>query len=102
LTLQTLDNYLAQPFETVTIFSTANLSFPVQNATGGGCVLLVTLAAQSANLKYLEGRVRVLLDGEAMDLSSGTEDYFLSGQYFDLGVFHTPLSGSTVLCAVCG
>lgn len=28
-------------------------------------------------------------------LSSGTEDYFLSGQYFDLGAFHTPISGCT-------
>ena len=30
-----------------------------------------------------------------IQLSSGFEDYYLSGQYFDAGEFSTPLSGMT-------
>eukprot|EP00042_Codosiga_hollandica_P058449 m.881566 g.881566 ORF g.881566 m.881566 type:complete len:199 (-) comp59862_c0_seq10:3620-4216(-) len=124
LTLQQLNSYVAQPLETVTIYNVTNntvslLSLnvfpprlfvfsasiewslarapqvPVQNSTGGGMLFLVTLAAKSSNLHYLEGRVRSVVDGSDLLLSSGTEDYFLSAQYFDLGVFHTPLSGCT-------
>ena len=31
----------------------------------------------------------------SLQLSSGFEDYFLSGQYFDAGEFASPLSGMT-------
>eukprot|EP00042_Codosiga_hollandica_P058453 m.881539 g.881539 ORF g.881539 m.881539 type:complete len:170 (-) comp59862_c0_seq9:3620-4129(-) len=95
LTLQQLNSYVAQPLETVTIYNVTNNTVPVQNSTGGGMLFLVTLAAKSSNLHYLEGRVRSVVDGSDLLLSSGTEDYFLSAQYFDLGVFHTPLSGCT-------
>jgi hypothetical protein len=103
LSLQKIENYIAQPLETVTLYNsslTNNSSAPVVNATGGGCVLLVAIQGRSDNMLYLEGRVRSVIDGAEVVLSSGTEDYFLSAQYFDLGVFYTPLSGVIIITAV--
>lgn len=99
------------------------LQVVIYNATGAGALLQTTFYGISSNLHYLEGEVRSVIDGQVgrkchnvttcllcshsrcrffpaglsqdVKLSSGTEDYFLSGQYFDLGAFHTPISGCT-------
>lgn len=60
-----------------------------------GALLAVVLAGASSDLSFLEGQVRAVIDGELVVLSSGTEDYFLSGQYFDLGTYATPGAGCT-------
>jgi len=86
LTLKRLQDYQAQPYEVVSIY----------NSTGtSGALLQTTLYGISSNLHYLEGEINAVIDGEFVGLSSGTEDFFLSGQYFDLGTFHTPISGCT-------
>lgn len=87
LKLRTLEHYEAQPYELVQLY----------NATGPGALLQTTLSGISSNLHYLEGEINCVIDDEFVRLSSGTEDYFLSGQYFDLGTFHTPLSGCTLI-----
>jgi len=63
----------------------------------GGAVLEVMLAASSNNYGYLEACLRGLIDGATnpIFLSSGTEDYFLSASYYNLGEFKTPNSGLT-------
>jgi len=69
------------------------------NATGGA-LYMVSQMLHSENAHCLEGEHDVVLGGngsvgEHMLLSSGFEDYYLSGQYFDSGTFHSPLSGLT-------
>lgn len=72
------------------------------SSDSGGVVFLVTLTASSAISHFLEGEVSAVVDGQMpMLLSSGTEDYFLSAQYFDAGAFHNPLSGCTHLSLGC-
>eukprot|EP00947_MAST-08B_sp_MAST-8B-sp1_P000106 g106.t1 len=95
-----------------------------KNGTGeGGLVYLVTQVIDSESAHSLEGIHVAEIDrgggaaaaaaagggggaagegGSELDdddgivqLSSGTEDYFLSAQYFDAGTFRTPLSGLT-------
>jgi hypothetical protein len=67
------------------------------NSTNNGAVWMVTLAARSANLNYLEGCVRMYTGPkqELSLLSSGTEDYFQSAYYFNAGAFHFPEAGLT-------
>jgi hypothetical protein len=60
-------------------------------------LLAVTLSGASSSFVYLEGELVATVDGSEQLLSSGTEDFFLSAQYFDLGTFTTPLSGCTAL-----
>jgi len=74
----------------------------VSGQPAGGALYLVTQQIVSGSAHCLEGihEVRGLGGGGDGDegwqqLSSGFEDYFLSGQYFDAGPFHTPLSGLT-------
>lgn len=87
LKLRALENYAAAPLEEVPVYSRPD---------GAGALLLTAFTGASPhNLTYLEGETRSTLDGEPLLLSSGTEDFFLSGQYFDLGEYHTPLSGCT-------
>eukprot|EP00759_Apiculatamorpha_spiralis_P032642 PhF_6_TR3410/c0_g1_i3/m.4925 len=64
-----------------------------------GTLILSSQEVQSTDLNYLEGCVRVFIDGSNTPqfLSSGTEDYYLSASYFDEGRFTTPLSGLTYL-----
>ena len=49
---------------------------------------------RSGNSHCLEGTHIATIDGDETILSSGFEDYYLSGQYFDAGPFATPISGS--------
>jgi len=69
--------------------------------TGGGTVVFLTMHASSGNAHYLEGEVSAIVDGVPMTLSSGTEDYFLSAQYFDAGQFQFPNSGCNHLDLSC-
>ena len=71
---------------------------------GGGALLMVVQRVSSGNAHCLEGTHVATVDGGAnstvpggadVRLSSGFEDYYLSGQYFDAGAFASPLSGMT-------
>ena len=65
------------------------------NSTAG-LLYQVTLSATSTDFQYLEGCMRAKIDGSKINwLSSGTEDFFLSGYYFNSGVYHTDNSGLT-------
>ncbi len=76
------------PYQFLTI---ANIS------SSAGAVFMVTLAGNSTDFNYLEGCFRTRIDGgtDYNWLSSGTEDFFLSGYYFNGGVFHLENSGLT-------
>jgi hypothetical protein len=73
------------------------------SAPRGGLVYFVTFIAASANPRFLEGEFFALIDNATtpMRLSSGTEDYFLSAQYFDAGMFEFPNSGCNHLSLAC-
>jgi len=62
-----------------------------------GAVFMVTLAANSSDLVYLEGCMRAYIDGSNKTtwLSSGTEDFFLSAYYFNKGPYHLDNAGLT-------
>lgn len=69
--------------------------------TGNGYHFLTFLSAQSGNLNFLEGCFHTYspynqsYPGTLM--STGTEDYFDSGWYFNAGQFYFPVSGFTHL-----
>ncbi len=65
--------------------------------TSWGTLLYTWQRIQSSSAFCLEGIHEVFIDGATvpMQLSSGFEDYYLSGQYFDAGEFASPLSGMT-------
>jgi hypothetical protein len=66
------------------------------NSISGGALLMVVQSIISENAHALEGtHVASIYDQDDIMLSSGFEDYYLSGQYFDTGKFATPLSGLT-------
>ena len=64
-----------------------------------GALFMVTLAANSSHLGFLEGCMRSYIDGgnRTTWLSSGTEDFFLSAYYFDKGLYHLDNAGLTYL-----
>ena len=67
---------------------------PDDEAGGGGALLMLLQTVRSGNSHCLEGTHIATIDGDETILSSGFEDYYLSGQYFDAGPFATPVSGS--------
>lgn len=67
------------------------------NVSGsGGMLVLMTQTLRSQNAHCLEG-IHYLWtrSGREQQVSSGFEDAYLSGQYFDAGPFRTPLAGMT-------
>ena len=62
---------------------------------------MVTLAAESGNLAFLEGCVHAYFDGKnefpGVVIATGTEDYFDSAWYFNGGEFYHPSAGFTHL-----
>eukprot|EP00040_Diaphanoeca_grandis_P027555 m.157041 g.157041 ORF g.157041 m.157041 type:complete len:352 (+) comp31038_c0_seq2:1155-2210(+) len=80
---------VTQNLESIEWATIANLT------TGPGAILFVAQHVRSQNAFCLEGIHMAEVDGEQLQLSSGFEDYYLSGQYFDAGEFATPLSGMT-------
>lgn len=76
---------------------------PLVNLTSGaGVHWMSTLAVSSGTLNFLEGCYRAFFNGKfypdtfpGMILSTGTEDYYDSGWYFNAGEFHMPVSGFT-------
>jgi len=64
-----------------------------------GFTFFSTLAVASGNLNFMEGCYRFYSPPNAaypgVLLSTGTEDYFDSGWYFNAGEFHFPVSGYT-------
>jgi len=69
----------------------------IASAGQGGALLLTKFDADAPRFTYLEGCLRLLKDGSQtpLFLSSGVEDYFLSSNYFDEGMFKTPEAGLT-------
>jgi len=65
------------------------------NTTNSGVVFMTLLEVKSNNLNYLEGCFRSYVKGskEAVLISTGTEDYFQSGYYFNAGTYHLPGAG---------
>ena len=65
------------------------------NSTAGW-LYQVTLFTRSSDFQYLKACMRAKIDGNNITwLSSGTDDFFLSGYYFSGGVYHTDNSGLT-------
>jgi hypothetical protein len=62
-----------------------------------GVLYLITMAARSTNLAYMEAVIRAYVYGatEPLWLSSGLEDTFLGTYYFQTGRYHTPIVGLT-------
>eukprot|EP01006_Ploeotia_vitrea_P037765 TRINITY_DN66167_c12_g4_i1.p1 TRINITY_DN66167_c12_g4~~TRINITY_DN66167_c12_g4_i1.p1 ORF type:complete len:327 (-),score=11.19 TRINITY_DN66167_c12_g4_i1:471-1451(-) len=94
LRLHKLVNFPAKGNSYVSLYNTTKPT--------NGVFFMLTMQAKSGNMRYLEGRFRAEIDGQEVILSSGTEDYFLSAQYFDTGPFHTPLAGCTLVNRVVG
>jgi len=68
--------------------------------TGGGLFFMHTLYVTSTNLNFLEGCYHTYTQGQSFPgtvISTGTEDYFDSGWYFNAGPFHFPVAGMTHL-----
>jgi hypothetical protein len=67
----------------------------------GGAILQVTFVGVSGNYNFLEGCFRAYIPPTATKmtylLSSGTEDYFQSGWYFNAGKFYFEGAGCTHL-----
>jgi len=65
------------------------------NTTNAGVVFMTLLAVKSSNLNYLEGCFRTYIKGaaDANLISTGSEDYFQSGYYFNAGAYHFPGAG---------
>jgi len=74
--------------------------------TGQGVVIYHNLAVQSGNMNFLEGCYHWLTpdapEFPGVVLSTGTEDYYDSGWYFDAGPFHLPTAGLTHLVNIQG
>lgn len=78
-----------EPLEFVTI---------AQVPSGAGVFFMHTIAVRSGTMNFLEGCYHLIYPGQSFPgtlLSSGTEDYFDSGWYFNAGQFHLPVSGFT-------
>jgi len=70
------------------------------NTTNAGVVFMHAFQAKSSNPNYLEGCYRaVTTDDKKVTkttlISTGTEDYFQSAFYFNVGLFHFPGAGFT-------
>lgn len=67
--------------------------------TGQGQLFMTTLAVRSGNMNFLEGCYHAYSPYDqpypGVVFSTGTEDYYDSGWYFDAGQFHMPVSGFT-------
>lgn len=92
-----LVNQTLKPIEWVTLLNISN--------TKGGCIFSVVQQVRSENAFCLEGTHWASISNtspgredsawEEVQLSSGFEDYYLSGQYFDAGEFSTVVTGMT-------
>jgi len=71
--------------------------FDLCRVNGDGMVFMVTMAAKSTNLEFMEGQIRAYIgkNSEPQFLSSGLEDYFLGTYYFNRGLYHLPQAGLT-------
>ena len=86
---------LLAPTEWVTLVNTSSSA----SKGKGGALLMVMQTVHSGNSHCLEGTHLATIDGAKTVLSSGFEDYYLSGQYFDAGPFATAVSGSELQLA---
>lgn len=70
---------------------------PQVSSSAGGLLHEVYMHANGSQFLYLEGCFRSFIDGATQPtwLSSGTEDYFNSADYFNAGLFQSPVSGLT-------
>jgi len=87
--VQHTNNAQFAPMDFVTIASASS---------GQGVFFMHTIAVASGNLNFMEGCYHLLVGTQQFPgtlLSSGTEDFFDSGWYFNAGEFHLPVSGYT-------
>lgn len=89
LRLYKRENFTAQPLE----------EFALCESPKSGALYLVTMAARSENLNFMEAQMRAYVNGaaEPMMVSSGLEDYFLGTYYFKDGKYQNPVAGLTHL-----
>jgi len=77
-----------------------------QEKTGQGVVIYHNLMVESGNMNFLEGCYHWYTPDNnefpGVVLSTGTEDYYDSGWYFNAGPFHLPTAGLTHLYNVAG
>ena len=87
LVLHKYEKFLMKPYELISL----------ANSTRNGILYMVTLAAKSTDLNYLEGCFRLIGENgtKTQYLSSGTEDFFLSAYYFNKGLYYSDHSGLT-------
>jgi len=78
-------NVVIQPLDFLTL----------ANTNSAGVIFMTLFEVTSSNLNYLEGCFRSYTRGSAVPtlISTGSEDYFQSGYYFNAGSFHFPGAG---------
>ena len=88
LKLHKIEEMTIYPLQYIQLASAKNKS---------GMLFQVTLAASSVDFHYLEACFRAVIDdqNDIQYLSSGTEDFFLSGFYYNAGQYHTNDAGLT-------
>jgi len=80
-------------------FTQSGKPYVILEAKGKGHYVGTLLCMEGFNraigggLGFLEGNMEIIADGELAYGSTGTEDYFLSGWYFNMGTFHAPFHG---------
>ena len=79
------------------IVSPLNIATLSNTTNKAGMLFLVTLDISSDTPTFMEGCIRANIDNseETTFLSSGTEDFFLSAYYFNLGTYQGYQSGLT-------
>ena len=84
-----------KPLQPITVFKTSGKK---------GMLFLTTFSADSASFRYLEACWRLNIDNfnanKTVMLSSGTEDYFLSAFYFNVGTYHGDEAGRLLTFAI--
>lgn len=81
--------------------TTPNKDYTILEATGRGHFIGTVLSMQgigAPGLGFLEGNESVRVDGESKPswVGTGTEDYFISGWYFNRGTFSAPYHALTI------
>jgi hypothetical protein len=86
-----------QPLQQVSLYKSNS------SKVTGGAIYFLVLIAQSTAPRFLEGEFSCFFDSDPQRIliSSGTEDGFLSAQYFDAGAFSLPHSGANHVSAGC-
>ena len=87
LVLKKHEKLILSPYELISL----------ANSSRNGILFMVSLAAKSTDLNYLEGCFRLIGSNgtKTQFLSSGTEDFFLSAYYYNKGLYYSDHAGLT-------